>query len=301
VWSGEGRCILLKQVITSLESSTANDYDFLKLIDFGGKCLFVTAGRSGVVQAWSLDGNPIYRQLQVDAFVSAFNVCTTGQRLLAIMAARDGGKYRVGAWDVAQGEEITSAGRFMIESVEDKSIDYVAGIEYGQTTLLVGAMAHSFYRRITVWDLNSPPVHATLRAHGYPPREKIWSTNAARKITCMMTMRCDGLPVIVVGDEGGWITLWDAADGEVVLAYEAHRKAVAGLDSMQVAGKDVVISAGLEGTIAGTTVSRHDGKESSASETFTIEVGDRIRAIAALAGGRIVAGTEQGFLLFQIR
>jgi WD40 repeat protein len=299
VWAGDGSCVLLQQVTVSLDQPGAHDFNFLQMVDFNRQCLYVTAGSSGVVQVWDLNGNSVFQKLRVDGSVSAFSVHQAGQHLLAILALRVGQDHEVGVWDLVRGEEITSKGRFLIEYLRDKAINHVAALEHDGGTIVVGATGHSFYREITAWCLNSPPADPIKQKYGVSARKVLWEIQALQETRCMAPVLLGGQTAIGVGDEKGWITILEPSDGRVIGSYAAHEQEVVGVTSMKLAERHLVISAGSEGTIAGTVLSAQN-TGNAPDIRFKIEIGDRIRAIAAFANGGVVAATEEGFLLFRV-
>ena len=299
VWSDDGRCVALKQVVASLKDSTARDFDYVQMIDFAGQCLYVTVGQSGAIQSWHLDGKPAYPRIQTGYFIKALYVHVAGQRLVAFVVMEKGQKYQVAAWDLVRSEELTVAGRFEIEDYKDKTIDHLAVVEDNERTIIIGALGHSYYHKIYAWDLNSAPVNPVGRKlFRRPARKMLWQhTVTQNQITCMAAVRYLGLQAVAFGDDAGWITVLQASDGQLLGTYQAHESKVTGVNCTNAGGKDVLVSAGFDGTLVGVPSSL--GVDPSVS-LFTIDVGDRINAIAAVAGGRLVAGTEQGFLLFNL-
>jgi hypothetical protein len=266
----------------------------------------VTAGRAGVMQAWHLDGRPASPKLNIDVgFVSAFHAQAAGTRLLAVAAARQGENYRVSAWDLLRGEEVTTAGRFDVDDYSDKSIDHLVVVEDGDRTIIVGALGHSAYHVIYAWDLDGAPVEAKLqelwRRHRLPSQERnlLWRTSITQPIKCMGVARCCDTPVIVIGDEGGWITVLRVSDGRELGSYRAHDKQVVGVSGSTLGGRDALISAGLDGGIVVVGSFKQQGDLDPGSR-MSIDVGDRIKAMAAVADDRVVVGTEEGFLLLQL-
>ena len=303
IWSADGECLVLRQLIVSLDNASADDYDHLQMVDFGGDCLYVTAGRSGAIQAWDLNGNHVYSYLRVDGAIHSFFVYESGPALLAVAGIGNGGRHKIGVWDLVSGAEITSKGRFEMESYDDKTINYVAGIEHKGTRIVVGALGHSYYHKIGAWDLDDEPIPASLQhAYRVPARKQLWDRNAERQITCVTPVGRSGNPVIAFGDEKGWITVLDAPKGGLLATYRAHSKQVTALTWLEAGSKTVVISAGSEGRIVGCDITPQVEKRRphSPGPLFTIHTGDRINAVTAVTGGRVVAGTEQGFLLFQL-
>lgn len=299
VWSDEGQCVALKQVVASLEAPDTDDFDYLQMIDFAGRCLFVTAGRSGAIQSWHLDGSPAYPRINIGDFMAAFHVHPVGQRLLAFVAMRRDARCQVAVWDLVEGEEVAATGRFDSEYSYDKTIDHLAALEDGEGTILVGAMGHSYYHWVFAWDLSSA---AAGTGQGPTGRRTRWQLQMEREITCMAPARYLGLQAVALGDDAGWITVLRVSNGEVLGTYRAHDKRVVGVSCTGAWGKDLLVSAGSEGTLVGIASSQDHGKRGAdpSVERFTVDVGDRIKAIAAVAGGRVVAGTEQGFLLFHL-
>jgi hypothetical protein len=164
-------------------------------------------------------------------------------------------------------------------------------------------LGHSFYHQISAWDLNSPAIDEELqklaerRRIPLPPRRTLWQTWAKQQISCMTAVRYRGREAIAVGGEGGWITILRASDGEVLNSYKAHDEEVVAISGTSVGEHDTLISAGLEGRIVVSGLSSRKGDDES---RLAIEVGDRIRAMTAIPGGRAAIGTEQGFLLFEL-
>jgi WD40 repeat protein len=275
------------------------------MIDFAGECIYVTAGRRGVIQAWHLDGQPASPRLNIDGtFAPAFCFHATGQQLLAAVATRNGEDHQVSVWDLLRGKELTAAGRFDIERYTDKTIDHLSVVEDDGRTIIVGALGHSAYHAISAWDLNSAPAEARsqrLRKLGLRsgPRDSVWDITISRPIKCIGAVRYGGASAIAVGDEDGWVTVLRASDGEQLRGYRAHDKQVVGVSGDTLGGHDVLISAGLDGgiVVAGSSAGR--GPPDPGIH-MTIDVGDRIRTMAAVPGGRVVVGTEEGFLLFQL-
>jgi hypothetical protein len=306
VWTSEGQAIAVRQVITSLESPSANEFDYLQMIDFADTCLYVTAGHQGAMRAWHLDGRPASPRLGIGASsATAFGCHAAGERLLATVAARAGEYYEVSVWDPLRGEELTSAGRFGIEDYPDKAIDHVVIVEDSGRTIIVGALGNSAYHAICAWDLNSAPTDALTRELRRKfllppqPRASLWNTRIGRQIKCLGTARYYDVPVIAVGDVDGWITLLRASDGQRLAGYRAHDKEVVGVQGGIVGSLHAVISAGSDGGITVVDSLPLDG-DPAAISLIRIDVGDRIRTMAVVPGGRVVVGSEEGFLLFQL-
>jgi hypothetical protein len=306
VWSSDGRIIGVRQVVASLEETSANDFDYLQMIDFGDECLYVTAGRSGVMQAWHLDGRPASPKQNFGVgSVSAFRAHVAGTRLLAIVAARLGRDYRISAWDLLRGDEVTTTGRFDVEGYLDKSIDHLVVVEDGGRTIIVGALGHSAYHEIRAWDLGGAPVEARLqelwRKHRLPPQQRnsLWRASITRDIKCMGVARCSDTPVVVIGDAGGWITVLRGSDGRQLSSYQAHDKQVVDVSGSTIGGRDALISAGSDGGIVVVgSLNAQGGLDPG--RRISIDVGDHITAMAAVPDDRVVVGTEEGFVLLEL-
>jgi hypothetical protein len=306
VWTSDGQPVAVRQVITSLDSPAANEFDYLQMIDYADSCLYVTAGRQSAMRAWHLDGRPASPKLDIDAsYVSAVHFHVSGKRLLAAIASRDGESHQVSVWDLLRGKELTTTGRFDVERYPDKAIDHVVVVEDAGRTIIVGALGHSFYNALCAWDLDSAPTDVAKqefrRQFRLPPRPRnsLWAKQITRQIKCLGTARYGDAPVIAVGDADGWITLLCASDGRRLATYRAHDKEVVGVQGCMLGGRNVVISAGFDGGIAVVDSLPPPG-DSAPVSSITIDVGDRIRTMAAIPGDRVVVGSEEGFLLFQL-
>jgi hypothetical protein len=95
-----------------------------------------------------------------------------------------------------------------------------------------------------------------------------------------------------VGSKSGVITALDAWNGSVRARYQAHDRDIVGMDSLSFDGVPTIVSAsGQPG---------RPNMDAAIDQVFEIDIADRPRAIAAMADGRIVVGTDQGFLLFKL-
>ncbi|KVZ49649.1 hypothetical protein WL18_05770 [Burkholderia ubonensis] len=305
VWSAEGHCIALRQLVTSLENSDSEDYAYLQMVDFGGKCVYALAGRSGAVRAWYTNGEPVGRSLKIDAgYVSAFCLHAAGcERLLAIIAATNGEDCRISAWDLLEGREVTVSGRFQFEDYDDKTIGHLVALEDNGQILIMGALKHAYYHRICAWELDGPVVEEKIQEvrerYGLPrqPRKVLWTKQVSRQIECISTTQCQGIQAMAVGDNDGWITVLRASDGEYLTMYKAHDRAVVAVGACKIDGTDIVVSAGLDGRI---TIADLFDQSSDRERRFSIDVGDRINAMAVVSGGLVIVGTGQGFISFEL-
>ncbi|MFM0400139.1 caspase family protein [Paraburkholderia aspalathi] len=306
VWSDNGGCVVLRQLVTSLEGPETNDFDYFQLIDYGDRCMYAVAGRSGAVRAWYVDGEPVGQDWKIDAnFTTAFHLhAERSGRLLAMFAVMDDARnYSIAVWNLLERREVTASGRFQIEGYEDKTINHLVAIEDDGKVFVIGALKNPYYSRVCMWDLDEPAVAPDVQErrerYGLPHRPRVtrWMRRASQQIECLSTVQFQNVHAIAIGDAQGWITVLRASDGHQLAIYRGHDEAVVDVATTKIGDRDIVVSAGKEGRIAVCDLlDVSNGRD----HRMSIDVGDRIYALTVVSGDLVAVATDQGYLTFRI-
>jgi WD40 repeat protein len=301
VWSGDGRQLTLHQVVTSLDAS--DDFDWIQMVDIDGRCLYVTAGKSGRIQVWDLNASAAFPSFSIGRQIDGFAAHVSSGRLLAVACTGAGKDYEVGVWDLVRREEVTSKGRFDNSYCSDKRIPLLAALDTSTTTMIAGALDHSFYHMVAAWDLSSEAYSRQIQ-QGYKVRHRRteWQRTLSAQISSLSAVRAERVAGFAVGLTDGSIVLLDSCDGQDYAAYRPHDRAVVGIAAIHVGGDDMLVSAGREGRIIGATIPGEPLAAGSAAIdlAFAIDTHEQINAITALPDGRVVVGTELGFMMFDV-
>jgi WD40 repeat protein len=268
------------------------DFDFVHMADHHGKVVYVSAGRSGLVQSWELSGKPVYPPVNVGRQIDAFLAAEVKGHLLAFAAREDdSGDHAVRVWDLGSGKEIPTdqvvdfsgrlAPRFRFDKTGVKAVTQIAVVNAGQGRMLVSSARGPHggpYSWVHAWSLED--------------KELEWVSTMGHKVVSLTPLTVAGVSAVAGADADGWIRVWRASDGDSLAEWHSDHRSISQLCITRVEGNDLLISAGTDGTIVGWGF--------QFKRAFIIDAGDPVNSLVSLADHQIVAGTDRGFMQFQL-
>jgi len=265
----------------------------LAMAVMGGRTYFVVGLRSGELSVIDTVGNQVLWKVAAGKRIAGVKTILLGGHLI-VLAAVDmaGDRYSLNAcrlWDLASGDEIDSFDPVREQELSRGSFGYTGG---GWRLAIQGYMRDKSLTAITTWQTPDGPMAAACCSAA---PISVWLLEEQRQVT-ELSVDITGAQDLdfarghLVAAARDKLHIWDAShqwSGFWVPAYHAISSIACGTWGV----KPCIASGGYDGSLR---IWGFDG-----SQLATIDIDEKITALASVPGGRFVIGTPRGLVAIE--